>query len=84
MNLLFILLVLPNQITFFFPIIYVSPDIQSLLNCLSFGSYSINFYLILATNSLFRSEFFTMLKINKKKNKSNINLHVRQPINRTN
>lgn len=57
MNLLFILLVLPDEIDLFLPF---NNDIYQPLARLCNFSFSINFFVILSINSLFRKEFISL------------------------
>jgi hypothetical protein len=58
-NLLFILLNLPFTIFIVLPY-YDDDEIFVTLSYICFLSYAINFYLLLLTNSLFRSEFYSL------------------------
>ena len=69
MNLLFILLNLPDEIDLFLPF---NNEIYSPLAQLCNLSFAINFYLILFTNSLFRKEFISLFFNKKAKNQQRI------------
>ncbi len=57
MNLLFLLLNLPVEINLFLPF---DSDTYTIVNYFYYTSYAVNFYILLATNSLFRREFFSL------------------------
>jgi len=57
MNLLFVLLNLPVEINLFLPF---DSDTYTIVNYFYYTSYAVNFYILLATNSLFRREFFSL------------------------
>jgi hypothetical protein len=69
MNLLFILLNLPDEIDLFLPF---NNEIYSPLAQLCNLSFAINFYLILFTNSLFRKEFISLFFKKKDENQQRI------------
>ena len=69
MNLLFILLNLPDEIDLFLPF---NNEIYSTLAQLCNLSFAINFYLILFTNSLFRKEFISLFVKKEAKNQQTI------------
>jgi hypothetical protein len=69
MNLLFLILVFPLEIDLFLDY-YNHYDLYNILYYIYYISYAVNFYVLLLTNSLFRTEFFSILfrKTNKQEN----------------
>jgi len=62
MYFVFILLQTPSSVAFFLPDLFSETIIYSSTSYLFFLSYGINFYIILACNSLFREEFYKILR----------------------
>ena len=61
MNIVFILLQTPTSVAYFLPGIFSQQLLFLVTLYVFFLSYGINFYIILACNSLFRKEFFKIL-----------------------
>lgn len=64
LNLIYILLNLPKSVIDIFPSIYTL-NLFIYSYYLFYLSYALNFYILLLSNSLFRNEFISMLKLNK-------------------
>ena len=78
MNLLFILLNLPLNIGLLLPSKYFNIELYVFFSYVFNISSAINFYLILLTNSLFRSEFISLFKKGKQNQTIEMSLQTRQ------